>query len=88
MLDLAADRSKPGSNVPFVGPNLVDFLVLAAGPVKVGVVGIISPEAVEMVSAGNFGAMKIREPVAEAMRAQAAARKAGADIVVCLVAMR
>jgi 2',3'-cyclic-nucleotide 2'-phosphodiesterase (5'-nucleotidase family) len=98
MLALASDGSKAGSNVPFVvsnlekgketvGPNLADFLILNAGKIKVGVVGIISSEAIEMVSPGNFGPMSIREPVAEAMRAQAAARKAGADIVVCLVHM-
>lgn len=97
MMDLAESRVGVGRPFHYVVSNLKGyskalprvrpFRVFRVGPIKVGVVGIISPEAPTMVTQGAFGPITIAEPVAAAQAAQRAARKAGADIVICLVHM-
>jgi 2',3'-cyclic-nucleotide 2'-phosphodiesterase (5'-nucleotidase family) len=99
MTEYAANSTLPGKPFHFVISNMrktelnrelplvQDFIVVPIGGIRVGVIGIISPEAPETAPVGAFGPLVILDPVAEAMRAQKAARDAGADVVVCLVHM-
>lgn len=59
-------------------PLVKDFIIVPVGGIRVGVVGIIFTEAPETAPVGAFGPLVILDPVTEAMRAQAEARKAGA----------
>lgn len=99
MTEAAHSRSLPGRPFHFIASNFAepersrllplvkDFEIFRVGPLRVGVVGITSPRAPLTAPAGAFGALRILDPVREAMRAQRAARRAGADIVICLVHM-
>lgn len=58
--------------------------VYTVGGVKVGVVGITNPEAPTLVFPGNFGTMVPTDPVPAANKARAAAKKAGAQVIVAI----
>ncbi len=68
-------------------PETREYVILNAGGVKVGVVGIIGPEAYKDQQPKNWGPLKILNPVTSAMAVQKKALAAGADLVVCLVHM-
>lgn len=53
--------------------------------VKIAVVGITNPDAPMLVTAGNFGSIKVVNPIAAANRTAAVARRAGADLVIGIV---
>jgi 2',3'-cyclic-nucleotide 2'-phosphodiesterase (5'-nucleotidase family) len=96
MTEYAANSTLPGKPFPFVVSNMrkaelnrelplvKDFVIVPVGGIRVGVIGIVSPEAPETAPVGAFDPLVILDPVTEAMRAQKAARDAGAEIVVCL----
>lgn len=58
--------------------------VYTIGGVKVGVVGITNPEAPTLVFPGNFGTIVPTDPVPAANKARAAAKKAGAQVIVAI----
>ena len=96
MIDLAGAPSseEPGDPYHYVSANLEnrdenldgveDFMIFDVGGIKVGVVGITNPEAPELVFPSSFGTIVPSDPVEAAMDAQAAAREAGAQIVVAV----
>ncbi len=59
-----------------------DWVLHDLGTVTVGLVGVINPEAPGLVFPGSFGPMTISDPAAAMTEAAAAARAAGADVVV------
>lgn len=75
------------ANSTAVLPELRPYRVFTVGSIQVAVVGIISPSAVNHLEPGALGPLRITDPVRAAMDAQHAARKGGADVVVCLVHM-
>jgi 2',3'-cyclic-nucleotide 2'-phosphodiesterase (5'-nucleotidase family) len=98
MIDLAGAATSvttPGSPYEYVSANLQnrddnldgveDFTIIEVGGLKVGVVGITNPEAPELVFPGSFGTIVPTDPVPAANRAKAAAKQAGADIVIALI---
>lgn len=70
-------------------PGVVPYVVFEVeGGVRVGVVGILSPEAASMVRKDAMGTLRITDTVQGAMEAQRRAREEGkANVVVCLVHM-
>lgn len=64
-----------------------DFEIFDIGGVKIGVVGVINPEAPELVFPGNFGTIVPSDPVKAAIQARGKAKDAGADIVVVIAHM-
>lgn len=100
MIDLAGSAtssSAPGSPYQYVSSNLQnrddnltgvgDFKIFDVGGIKVGVVGVTNPEAPGLVLPGNFGTIVPSDPYAAANKAKAAAKKAGAQIVVAITHM-
>lgn len=99
MIDLAGASSteQPGMPYQYVSANLrnrddnltgvEDFAIFDVGGVKVGVVGITNPEAPSLVFPGNFGTIVPTDPYPAANRARAAAKRAGAQIVVAITHM-
>jgi len=98
MIDLAGaptSAATPGSPYEYVTANLKnrdenldgveDFTIIRVGGVKVGVVGITNPEAPELVFPGSFGTIEPTSPYPAANKARAAAKRAGADIVVAVI---
>jgi 2',3'-cyclic-nucleotide 2'-phosphodiesterase (5'-nucleotidase family) len=78
---------------PFVAVNLTNLDVLPGveswhmfdvNGVDVAVIGIVNEEAPTLVFPGAFGPIEITDSVKSANKAAAAARKAGADVVVVL----
>lgn len=64
--------------------GVAPWQVYTVGGVKVGVVGITNPEAPTLVFPGNFGTIVPTDPVPAANKARAAAKKAGAQIVIAI----
>jgi 2',3'-cyclic-nucleotide 2'-phosphodiesterase (5'-nucleotidase family) len=100
MIDLAAApaaEATPGEPYRYVSANLKnrddnltgveDFAIFDVGGIKVGVVGITNPEAPTLVFPGNFGTIEPTNPYPAANAARAAARRAGAQIVVAITHM-
>lgn len=97
MIDLAGDPSAsvPGDAYRYVSANLKnrdaeldgveDFAIFEVGGVKVGVVGITNPEAPELVFPGSFGTIEPTNPYPAANKARAAAKRAGAQVVVAII---
>ena len=98
MIDLAGastSSSAPGTPYRYVSANLKnrdanldgvdDFTIIDVGGIKVGVVGVTNPEAPELVFPGRFGTIEPQSPYAAANRARAAAKRAGAQIVVAVI---
>lgn len=100
MIDLAAaptSEATPGEPYQYVSANLKnrdaelsgveDFAIFDVGGISVGVVGITNPEAPSLVFPGNFGDIEPTNPYTAANKARAAAKKAGAQIVVAITHM-
>jgi 5'-nucleotidase len=60
------------------------YKIFDVGGVKVGVIGIIDPDAPTLVFPGSFGTIEIADPISSANKAKAAARQAGAKILVAI----
>jgi 2',3'-cyclic-nucleotide 2'-phosphodiesterase (5'-nucleotidase family) len=97
LINLASDDTGgvPGKRFAYVSANLRNLegnltgvkrtqMFNLAG-VKTAVIGITNPNAPMLVTAGNFGSIKVIDPIAAANRAAAVARRAGADIVIAIV---
>ncbi|CAN5622919.1 5'-nucleotidase C-terminal domain-containing protein [soil metagenome] len=99
MIDLAGSSSAsvPGDPFTYVSANLQnrdneldgveDYRIFDVAGTKVAVIGLTNPEAPTLVFPGSFGTITPTDPVAAAMRAQKAARKAGADVMVVITHM-
>jgi 2',3'-cyclic-nucleotide 2'-phosphodiesterase (5'-nucleotidase family) len=99
MIDLAGAPAsdEPGDPYYYVSANLEnrddnlsgveDFRMFNVAGIDVAVVGITNPEAPELVFPGSFGTIVPSNPYTAAMEAQAAARDAGADLVVAVTHM-
>lgn len=82
-----AQFSYVSANLKNVEDNLTGvapFKIFEVGGVKVAVIGITNPEAPTLVFPGSFGTIEVTDPVPAANKARAAARKAGAKIVVAI----
>lgn len=64
--------------------GVAPWRVYTVGGVKVGVVGITNPEAPSLVFPGNFGTIVPTDPVPAANKARAAAKKAGAQVMIAI----
>lgn len=97
MIDLA-DKPKgstPGKPFVYVSSNLKyrhanldgvkDYEMFTVGGIKIAVIGITNQEAPTLVFPGNFGTIVLRKPHAVAMKVQAQARAAGAQVVVAII---
>jgi 2',3'-cyclic-nucleotide 2'-phosphodiesterase (5'-nucleotidase family) len=94
MINLAGATDEVGDPFVYVSANLQnrdanlsgveDYKIFEIDGVKVAVIGLTNPEAPELVKPGNFGTIVPTDPVAAAMEAQKAARKAGADVFVVI----
>lgn len=80
-------RSADGTTPPSELPGLHHTRIFQVGPLRIGVVGIISQSAPKSVAPGKFGTLVIDEPAGAAMRAQRKLLAEGADLVICLVHM-
>jgi 2',3'-cyclic-nucleotide 2'-phosphodiesterase (5'-nucleotidase family) len=99
MIDLAAAPAgqEPGQPFPYVSANLgnreenlsgvQDYVILTVGGLKVAVIGVLNPEAPELVFPGNFGTIVPTDPVAAVNKARAAARQEGAKFFIVLAHM-
>jgi 5'-nucleotidase len=100
MIDLAGSAtsaSAPGSPFQYVSANLQnrddnlsgvgDYKIFDVGGIKVGVVGVTNPEAPGLVLPGAFGTITPSDPYSAANKAKAAAKKAGAQVVVAITHM-
>jgi 5'-nucleotidase len=68
-------------------PGLKSYIVRDVGGVKVGIVGVINPEAPTLVFPGRFGTVQVTDPVPAANHARALAIQDGAKVIVCLAHM-
>lgn len=64
-----------------------DFEIFTVGGVKVAIVGVTNPEAPTLVFPGNFGTIVPTDPVIAANKARAAAKMAGAQVMVAITHM-
>ena len=98
MIDLAGaptSAAAPGAPYAYVSANLRnrdanidgvdDFEIFTIGGIQVGVVGVTNPEAPTLVFPGSFGTIEPTNPYPAANKARAAARRAGADVVVAII---
>ena len=86
IIDLA-DFQYVSANLKNLDDNLSGvqrFEIFDVGGVKVGVVGITNPEAPTLVFPGRFGTIEVTDPVPAANKARAAARRAGAKVLVAI----
>lgn len=86
MVDLA-QFDYVSSNLKNLDQNLTGvapWQIYTVGGVRVGVVGITNPEAPNLVFPGSFGTMTPLDPVSSANKARAAAKRAGAQVLVAL----
>jgi 5'-nucleotidase len=82
------------ADYPFVAANLKnrdgnltgvkDFEIFNVGGVKVGVIGIVNPEAPTLVFPGSFSTIVPTDPIAAALKARNAAKDAGAELIVVI----
>jgi len=98
MIDLAGaptSAEAPGEPYSYVSANLKnrddnlsgveDYALFDVGGLTVGVVGITNPEAPTLVFPGSFGTIEPTNPYPAANKARAAAKRAGADLVVAII---
>jgi 2',3'-cyclic-nucleotide 2'-phosphodiesterase (5'-nucleotidase family) len=86
-----------GTPFPYVAANLINttgvltgvdrYKIFDMSGVKVAVIGIVNPEAPELVIPGAFGPIEITDPVTAAMSAKAEAQAAGAQVFVVITHM-
>lgn len=90
MIDLA-EFTYVSSNLGNLSANLQGVAspaqMVAVGGLVVGIVGITNDDAASLVFPGRLGTLTIQNSASAAMAAQAAARAAGADVVIALVHM-
>jgi 2',3'-cyclic-nucleotide 2'-phosphodiesterase (5'-nucleotidase family) len=96
MIDLAGapPGARPGLPFAYVSSNLDNlranltgvwpFRLFDVAGVRIGVVGITNPEAPTLVFPGSFGTIVPVDPIRAANKAKAAARRAGAKILIAL----
>lgn len=96
MIDIANAPAgvEPGEPFQYVSANLKnrdanltgvkDFEIFEVGGVKVGVIGITNPDAPTLVFPGSFGTIEVTDPVPAANKAKAAAKRAGAKVLIAL----
>ncbi len=100
MIDLAGAATSAevaGTPYQYVSTNLKnrddnldgvdDFKVFDVGGIKVGVIGVTNPEAPGLVFPGSFGTIVPSDPYSAANKAKAAAKKAGAQVLVAITHM-
>jgi 5'-nucleotidase len=100
MIDLAGAATNgdaPGNPFSYVSANLKnrdanldgvdDFKIFDIGGIKVGVVGVTNPEAPGLVFPGSFGTIVPSDPYPAANKARAAAKAAGAQVVIAITHM-
>lgn len=80
---VAANLAHLDENLTGVSP----WIIRDVGGVKVGIVGITNDDAHHLVFPGSFGTIHVEDPVSSANKARAAARAAGAQVLVALVHM-
>lgn len=73
---------RPSANEPL--RDVRPYKIFKIGGVKIGVVGIINPEAPSLVFPGNFGSYGIFDPVTAANGAAVLARRAGAQVLIAI----
>jgi 5'-nucleotidase len=86
MIDLA-DFPYVVANLENLRDNLrgtVAYDVFTLGGVRVGVIGLLNPEAPTLVFPGNFGTLEFTELKRAAVRARADALRHGADVLVVI----
>lgn len=86
MIDLA-EFQYVSANLKNLEDNLTGvkpFEIFDVGGAKVAVIGITNPEAPTLVFPGSFGTIEVTDPVPAANKARAAARRAGAKILVAI----
>lgn len=86
MIDLAKFRYV-SANLKNLEANLrgvKPFEIFEIGGVKVGVIGITNPEAPTLVVPGSFGGIEVTDPIPAALKARAAAQRAGAQVFVAI----
>lgn len=77
---LAANLDNLPGNLTGVAPSAIYEL----GGVRVAVIGLVNPDAADLVIPGAFGTIEVTDPVPAARRAIAAARADGAQVVVAI----
>lgn len=68
-------------------PGIQRYHIEERAGVKVAIIGVINPEAPELVFPGSFGETTIADPVESAMAAKEAARAAGAEVFLLVAHM-
>jgi 5'-nucleotidase len=95
-INLAGSTTEAGQPYVYLSANLKNlstnnvtgiqpFKIFTVGGVRVGVIGITNPEAPSLVFPGNFGSIQITDPISAANKAKAAAKAAGAQVMVVLI---
>lgn len=69
---------KPG------GACIEPYRIFQLGGVKVAVIGVMNPDAPNLVKAGNLGTLEVSDPAAAAMQARADAAAEGARVFILL----
>ncbi|HEY1011759.1 MAG TPA: 5'-nucleotidase C-terminal domain-containing protein [Herpetosiphonaceae bacterium] len=100
MIDLAGAPTaplSPGLPFQYVAANLAGttgvltgvapYKIFTVNGVKIAVIGIVNPEAPDLVKPGSFGPITITDPVAAANTARTAAAGQGAQVFVILTHM-
>lgn len=87
----------PGKPYQYVSANLGkrdqnlkgvrDYEIFEFEGLKVAVIGITNPEAPTLVFPGNFGTIKMQDPVKQALKAKARAKAEGAVVVIAIMHM-
>jgi 2',3'-cyclic-nucleotide 2'-phosphodiesterase (5'-nucleotidase family) len=96
-IDQAADPNEVGEPFSYVSANLQnrdgelegveDYKIFTIDGVRIAVIGLTNPEAPSLVFPGNFGSIVPTDPVAAGNAARAAARDAGAKVIVAIAHM-
>jgi 5'-nucleotidase len=86
-----ANHTNVAANIGGSGPGnatpIQPYVILEKSGIKVAFIGINTPETASLVSPGSLGTMTITDPAAAVNLNAAAARAAGADVVVVLAHM-
>ncbi|HET6404010.1 MAG TPA: 5'-nucleotidase C-terminal domain-containing protein [Candidatus Thermoplasmatota archaeon] len=80
---VAANLADPAGELP----DVRRYVIKDVGGVKVGIVGVVNPEAPTLVKPGSFGQTYVTDPVQAAQQARAAAKQEGAKVFVLLAHM-
>jgi 2',3'-cyclic-nucleotide 2'-phosphodiesterase (5'-nucleotidase family) len=98
-IEQAADPNEVGEPFSYVSANLQnrdaegglegveDYKIFTIDGIKIAVIGLTNPEAPGLVFPGNFGPIVPADPVQAGNAARAAARDAGAKVIVAIAHM-